>query len=168
MDGIDGYDLWLIKEPTAIEVINDLKKYKIDDFNEIVFCGFGEPMIRLDVLLEVAESIKKNNPKTIIRINTNGHANLYYNSDITPRLKGIIDKLSISLNAPNSLEYEAMCHSNFGDKAYEGLLEFTKLAKRYVADVRLTVVDLIGQEKINECLKVADDNNVELYIRKLV
>ena len=92
-EGVGSYDLWLEKEPTAEEVIE-----RIPDptrYQEIVFCGYGEPMMRLDTLLEVAEYIKDKGGK--VRINTNGHANLIYNEDITPRLAGKVDIISISV-----------------------------------------------------------------------
>lgn len=166
MDGIDGYDLWLKREPSADDVIKGLKDYKMSNYKEIVFCGYGEPTMKLDILLDIAKHIKATYPDKITRINTNGQANLYHRMDVTPRLDGLIDKLSISLNAPNSKEYQEICHSVYGEDAFEGMLEFAKLAKNHVSKVRLTVVDIIGEEKINKCQKVADVYGIKLYVRK--
>ncbi|MCK5128826.1 MAG: TatD family nuclease-associated radical SAM protein [Clostridiales bacterium] len=167
-DGIDGYDLWLKKEPKTTDVIHELKKYKISKFNEIVFCGYGEPMMKLDVLIEVSHYIKKHYPDTQIRINTNGQANLYYREDITTKLHGLIDVINISLNAPSADEYDEICHSDFSTRAYEGLLEFAQLAKKHVPMIRLSVVDVIGEVKVRQCQKIADDNQIELHVRKLI
>lgn len=168
MDGIDGYDLWLIKEPAINDVVNDLNAYKIENYNEVVFCGFGEPTIKLDVLLGVSKYIKDKNHNTKIRINTNGQANLYHGFDVTPKFAGLIDSISISLNFPNKTEYQEICHSDFGEDSYEGLLEFARLSKKYVSNIRLSVVDIIGDEKIEECQKIADNNNIELFIRHML
>ncbi len=164
-DGVDGYDLWLTHEPSSDEVIKQLEEHNIADYREIVFCGYGEPTIRLDVLLAVAGFIKNNYPSVKTRINTNGQANLYHKKDITPKFKGLIDKLSVSLNAPNAKKYQKICISDYGEDAFCGLLEFSKHASRHTESVRLTVVDVIGDEEIAECRKIAEENGLELYIR---
>ena len=103
-DDVCGQNLWLEDENfSAEDVINQLKNFEIS--NEVIFCGYGEPLLKLEILKKVAEYIKKNYPETKIRINTNGHANYIYKRNIVPELKGLIDKISVSLNAPNSEEY---------------------------------------------------------------
>jgi TatD family-associated radical SAM protein len=72
--GIGDYDLWLETEPTASQVIQQIADPK--QYNEIVFCGYGEPTIKLDELLEIAAWVKVNGGK--VRINTNGQANLIH------------------------------------------------------------------------------------------
>ena len=167
-DGIDGYDLWLSREPDVKDVAEALEKYDMTEYKEIVFCGFGEPMMRLDVLLNVAKYIKRHYPVLKTRINTNGQANLFYGKDITYKLDGVIDSLSISLNAPDAQEYQLICHSDYGEDAFKGILEFAKLAKKHVDCVRLTVVDIIGEEKIKRCRKLAEERDLTLYVRKSV
>lgn len=167
-DGIDGSNLWLDDEPTSDEVIVELNKHEIARYDEIVFCGFGEPMLRLDVLIKIAKFIKAKFPAVRTRINTNGQANLYYGHDITPQLQGIIDVISISLNAPDAKEYENICHSDFGESAFEGLLDFAQHASKYIPKVRLSVVDIIGKEKIERCQKVADSVGIELFVREMI
>ncbi len=168
MDGIDGYDLWLSKDPETKDIIESLEEFDVMNYKEIVFCGYGEPTMKLDVLLESAKHIKENYPEMKTRINTNGQANLYHKKDITPLFEGLIDKISISLNAPNSKEYQDICHSGFGEQAFDGILEFSKLAKKHVPNVRLTVIDLIGEEKIARCQSLADENELTLYVRKSI
>jgi len=165
MDGIDGYDLWLRREPDAQDIISKIKEYDVEKFNEIVFCGYGEPTIKLYVLLEVAKYVKEKYPDLETRINTNGQANIFFKKDVTPLLDGLIDKLSISLNAPTAEEYQKICHSGFGEDAFGEILKFSRLAKKHVPKVRLTVVDMIGESKIAQCQKIADENGLELYVR---
>jgi TatD family-associated radical SAM protein len=121
--------------------------------------------MKLDELLAVAKYLRERYPEIVMRINTNGQANLYHNQDVTPKFSGLIDKLSVSLNAPDAKEYQRICHSDFGEDAFTGILEFSRLAKKYVPSVRLTVVDVIGEEKIEKCRKVADENGLSLYVR---
>ncbi len=167
-EGIGGYDLWLENEPTADEVIESLEKHNVKNFKEIVFCGYGEPTVKLNVLLVIAKYVKEKYPKLITRINTNGQANLFHGKDVTPNLVGLIDKLSVSLNAPDAQQYQMICRSDFGEEAYKGLLEFSKLALKRGLSVRLTVVDIIGEEKIAQCQKIADDNGLKLYVRHTI
>ena len=167
-DGIAGYDLWLKREPSTHDIIEAFEKSRPQNHKEAVFCGYGEPTMKLDILLEFARYIKEHYPEMPVRINTNGQANLYHKKDITPLFEGTIDKISISLNAPTAAEYQEICHSVFGEFAYEGILEFAQLAKCYVKKVRLTVVDIIGDKKIKKCSEVAAQNGIELYVRTSV
>ena len=44
MDRIGESDrLWLEREPDVNEVIAEFDKWNMEDFGEVVFCGFGEP-----------------------------------------------------------------------------------------------------------------------------
>ena len=116
-DDVCGQQLWLDDEKsTAHDVIMQLKNFKISP--EIIFCGYGEPLLKLEELKQVAKYIKKNYPDTKTRINTNGHANYVYKRDIVPELKGLIDTISVSLNASNSEEYDKLSQPSFKG-AYE-------------------------------------------------
>ena len=123
-------ELWLDREPTADEILSDILRRDLTKYSELVFCGYGEPTLRLDDILSVCESIrKKSNIK--IRINTNGHANLIYGCDVTPKLKGLIDCVSVSLNTADAESYVKVCHPDHGKAAYEGLLDFAAKAKAH-------------------------------------
>lgn len=161
------YNLWLEREPTAEEILKDIYTWNLEKFKQIVFCGFGEPLENIEEVLEVSKRIKEKN-NISIRINTNGLANKIHNCDVTPRFKGIIDSISISLNAKNAVEYDAVCHSAFGRDAFPAILDFTKRVKDYVDDVQLSVVDCLPEKDIEECKKIADDLGVRLKIRKEV
>ena len=165
-DGVGGHRLWLEKEPMAQDVIEQMNAYDPASYNEVVFCGFGEPTERLDVLLEVA-AYAKSMHKTV-RLDTNGLANLIHGEDVTPRLAGLVDTVSISLNATDAKKYDALCRSQYGETAYEALLDFAKKAKQYVKDVVFTVVDSIGEEEIQKAQRIARACGARLRIREYI
>jgi radical SAM enzyme (TIGR04100 family) len=157
--------LWLKQEPTVEEVIKEFQKYDLDDFHEVIFCGFGEPLERVDDIIQIAGILKLYRQDLPIRINTNGLGNLIHEKDITPMLKGRVDTISISLNASNEKEYYELTRSKFGIQSFNAMLEFASLAKQYVPYVVLTVVDIIGEEEIAKCQKICDDLGVKLRVR---
>lgn len=160
-------NLWLEKEPSYEEIIEDIFKRDLSKYSELVFCGFGEPLERLNEVLNVAKEVK-DKTKLNVRINTNGQVNLIHNYDVTPKFKSLIDSLSISLNARNEDEYDSVCHSIFGKKAFASMLDFTQKAKKYVPDVQLSVVDCLPSNVIEDCKKIADSLGVKLKVRKEV
>lgn len=157
--------LWLDKEPTVHEIIEDFEKYDITKFDEIIFCGFGEPLTRLDDVLEVAKYIKKRNSNTPIRVNTNGLADLVNKKETAPLFKGLIDTVSISLNASNAEEYLRLTRNKFGIESYDAMLKFAVSCRAYVPNVVMTVVDCIGKEEIDACQAVCDNIGVPLRVR---
>lgn len=169
-DNVNGTDdLWLEREPEIEEIQADFMKRDISKYSEIVFCGYGEPMMRCDDVLFLARWLKETYNGIAIRINTNGHANLIAGRDITPELKGIVDVISISLNAENAQKYQKLCRSEFGEAAYNGLLEFAAKAKKFVPDVILSVVDkTMSAEEIEHCRKIAQNCGVELRVRPYI
>ena len=168
-DGVNGKDnLWLDREPTIDEIKADFETRKLEKYSAVVFCGYGEPMERADVVIEIAKWLKTKMPRLSIRINTNGQANLIYNKDITPELSGIIDCVSISLNAENAQKYQAVCNSEFGEAAFDGLLDFARRAKNFVPEVIFTVVDIMPKDEIDACRKIADDCGVSFRVREYI
>lgn len=160
----DSDSLWLKNEPTVEEIINHFEKYDLEKYDEVVFCGFGEPLERVDAVCEVAKFIRsKSNIK--IRINTNGLGNLIHQRDITKELEGLIDIISISLNASNAEEYLKVTRSKFGMESFDKMLEFTRLAKNRIPKVILTVVDIIGQDEVEKCRKVCESTGAEFRVR---
>ncbi|MBR1692114.1 MAG: TIGR04100 family radical SAM protein [Lachnospiraceae bacterium] len=157
--------LWLDHEPSAEEVIEALKKKDLSRYEEVVFCGFGEPTEQLDVLLEVAAYIKEHTDKKI-RINTNGLGNLIHGRNITPDMKGLVDVISISLNTPNKQKYHELVRSRFGEKSYDAMLEFAGEAKKYVPTVILSTVETtISRQEEQECQAICDRLGVTYRIR---
>lgn len=152
-DGVYGSDpLWLDREPTVSEVCADLDKWALENYDEVVFCGYGEPTERLDDLLEVAKYIKSK-WDIKIRINTNGLADLIYGKPVAHRLKGIIDTVSISLNATNKEDYQKVVRSKFGIESFDAMLSFTKDCTNYVPNVIMTVVDVVTSKEEQELSK---------------
>ncbi len=158
-------NLWLEREPTAAEVIADLDKYDLFQYEELVFCGYGEPTERIDVLVEVARAVKARRDIPI-RINTNGHGNLINGRDITSEVEGLVDIMSISLNTANAEDYVRICHPEFGAAAYEGLLEFARLSVPRVKRVVLSVVETtLPDSDIDKCRTMAEAMGAELRVR---
>ena len=168
-DGAYGSNsLWLSREPTSEEIFESIKNASPNKYKELVFCGYGEPTERLDVLLEVAKKVKETFDIKI-RINTNGHSSLIHKIDTAPMYKDVIDAVSISLNAPTAKEYDKVCHSVFGEAAFDGLLDFASKVKCYVPTVILTVVDVaLSEREIEECKELADKVGVPLRVRRYI
>ncbi|MFV0395253.1 MAG: TatD family nuclease-associated radical SAM protein [Coprobacillaceae bacterium] len=162
---IESNSLWLKKEPTTKDVITELQKYSISNFKEIVFCGFGEPLTRINEVITIAKYIKEVSPTLPIRVNTNGLSSKTHNQDITPLLEGLIDTISISLNAPTKEEYYKLTQSIYGIDSFDEMLDFTKRCKKYIPTVIMSVVDIIGEDKIKASQKICDDLHVILKVR---
>ena len=161
--GVGGYDLWLAQEPTLEEIIAELDTVNLKQYGEVVFCGYGEPLLRLEEVVALAAEMKKR-ADIPIRVNTNGHANLIFGRDVTPQLKGI-DTLSISLNARDAAQYDAICQPSL-EGAYEAVKEFARLSKKHVKQVVLSVVDtIISEEDIAICREIAAEIGVPLRVR---
>ncbi len=161
---VQGYDLRLLREPEADEVIAAIGDPGV--YKQIVFCGLGEPTLRLDTLLEVARQLKAEHPSTSIRINTDGLANLVYDEDVTPRLAGLIDELSISMNAQNEAVYIQHCRPK-RDGAFEAMLDFAVQAMKHVPSVTLTAIDGLEGVDIDACETLCQERGLNFRRRVL-
>lgn len=160
-------DLWIHDEPTAEEVINILKeKYNLKDYHEIVFCGFGEPTYRFDAIEKICEYVHSQGVKT--RINTNGQANEILGEDITARISKCIDTINVSLNATDKEKYDKICHSQYGMRAFDIMLDFAKKCVEHGGNVVLSVVDCIGKKEIEKAKKIAENIGAKLRVRELL
>lgn len=167
-DGVYGSDsLWLERDPEIDFVIAQLDKTDLTKYEEIVFCGYGEPTERLKALLTIAEHIKSiSNVK--IRVNTNGLSDLINATDTAKLYVGKVDTLSISLNAVDAETYLKLTRSRFGIQSFDSMLRFAKNAKEQGLDVVLTVVDKVTTEGEQQKAKqIADSIGVTLRIRPL-
>jgi radical SAM enzyme (TIGR04100 family) len=164
--GVYGSDsLWLEREPTVQEVCDSLSQWPLNEKDEVVFCGYGEPTERLDDLLQVAQWIKEHYTVPI-RINTNGLSDLIWQKPTAPLMAGKIDTLSISLNANTAEEYQALTRSKFGIGSFQAMLDFAKASTQYVPHVVMTVVDQVTTpEEQAESKKICDELGVTLRIR---
>jgi len=163
-DGIEKYYLWLDREPTVAEVIEKL--HDADKYKQVVFCGFGEPLMRLNEVVEIGKYLKSRGIR--VRLNTNGQALLIYpDTDVPAMLADAVDKVSISLNASDAEKYDDICHSVFGREAYPAIIQFAKDCLVEGLKVRLTIMDIAGEEEVAKAKIIADDIGAELFVRKM-
>ena len=166
-DTIGGSDgLWLDREPTVDETTESILK-NADGCREIVFCGYGEPLMRLD---DVTAVIKKVKPLLNLpfRINTNGQADLIHGRETACALAGLVDTVSISLNAPDAQGYDHVCHSDYGEKSFDALLRYASDCKRFVPHVILSVVDVMPADGIEKCRQIASKIGVDFRVREMI
>ncbi len=160
---VKGYDLRLQKEPSAQELIREIGDPR--RFDEVVFCGYGEPTLRLEEIKEVAAEVKTRGGR--VRLNTNGHGNLIHRRNILPELAGLIDSISISLNAENAEKYLALCLPAYGLKTYDAVVAFIKEAKRHIPEVAVSVVHLPAID-VEACERLArEELGVRFRLREL-
>ena len=169
-DGAYGSDsLWLAKEPSKSEIIASIINSNPESYREIVFCGYGEPTARLKVMLEVAKAVKESYPDIKIRVNTNGQSDLIHGKRTAPMYAGVIDAVSISLNAPTAEGYDAICHSVYGKGAFDAIISFAKDVKEYVPKVAFSVVgDFLSPEDVEACRSIAKEVGVDIRVRDYI
>ncbi len=165
-DGVADYYLWLTREPTAAEVEKDLMQYDFSKYSQAVFCGFGEPLYAIDVMIEVGVWLKAKGVET--RVNTNGQARFICGEDAAQKLKNAIDVVSISLNASDAEKYNKVCHCVFGDDGFYEMLKFAVDCKEQGIRTVFTVVDVIGADEVEKCRKIAESIGVEFRVRAYV
>lgn len=165
-DSVYGSDpLWLDREPTVEEICQSLDGWDLSQYEEIVFCGYGEPTERLDDLLAVARYIKSKSDIRI-RINTNGLADLIHSKKTAPMLNGLIDAVSISLNATNAEDYLRVVRPKFGLPSFDAMLAFTKDCTAYVPQVMMSVVDVVtSPEEQEKSRRICESLGATLRIR---
>ena len=154
---VKGHYLKLDREPSFEEIIEALKG--CERYKEVVFCGFGEPLLRIDLVCRVARWLKDRGMR--VRIDTDGLANLVHGRNVLEELKGLVDAISISLNAPDEETYSRYCRSRYGKDAYRAVKAFIKESRRYIPEVTATVVSIPGID-IEACRRVAEE---ELGVR---
>ena len=159
--------LWLEREPTLEETIESLGQWDYERFHEVVFCGYGEPTERLDVLLAAAAHLKEQDPTLRIRVNTNGLSDLIHGKPTAPLFVGKVDCLSISLNTDDPAEYLSVCRPKFGEAAYPAMLKFTQEAAALLPSVVMTVVGepVTSLEKQERCRAIATRLGARLRVR---
>ncbi len=158
-DDVVGANLFLSSENVKAEdVISQLESMKDKLSSEIIFCGYGEPMLKLEVLKQTAKYIKETYPKTIIRVNTNGHANVVYKRNVLPELKGLVDKFSISLNGETEEVYNKLSRPNI-EGAYKAVKDFIQEAVKEGFDTTATIVTGYKNYDVNiqECIEITKD-----------
>ncbi len=165
----DADSLWLKREPSKEELMKMLKQQNLAAYDEIVFCGYGEPTERLDCLLAVCDYVK-NDPllkgRLKTRLNTNGLSDFINDRPTAREFSGRLDAISISLNAPTAEKYNELCRPKFGIQSFDEILRFTQEVKQYVPDVTMSVVSgSISSQDVEECRKTAAKLGVKFRVR---
>lgn len=167
-DSIEDNDsLWLEHEPSFEEICAAFESFDKTGITEAVFCGYGEPTVRADMLIKTAEYIKYKTQMSV-RVNTNGLVRLIHKDFDIERFKGVVDSFSISLNAPNAKRYNEVTRPSFGEKAFDEMLSFARDVKALGIKTSFTVVDIITPDEIKECEKLADKLGIPLRVRAYV
>ena len=166
--GVGGFTLRLHEEPSFERVVSELEDaLRKKNWKEVVFCGFGEPTERLDLLLEVARWIKRRYATLAVRVNTNGHGYLLnVGRDVAGDLKAAgIGKVSVSLNAGNEGTYNEVCKPVFAG-AYAAVLEFIEKAKDKL-EVEVTAVTT-SEVDVHEVEGLAKRMGVKFRLRQCI
>lgn len=158
---VKGHNLLLDHEPGFEEVMAAIGQPA--GIDEVVFCGFGESLLRLDLVKQVSSALKQRGYK--IRINSDGQASLVHGRNILPELAGLVDSISISLNAPDSATYGKLCNTPFGEAGFAGVCEFLREAPRHIPDVTATAVTVPGVD-IEACRQLAGSLGVNFRVRE--
>ena len=169
-DDVKGACLWLDSDNVKAEgVISELIKFKDKIQDEIIFCGYGEPLLRLEEVKEVCKYIRQNMPDIKIRINTNGHASLVFKRNVPNELKGLIDEISISLNGENEEVYNEISQPKI-DGAYQGMLDFARDCVNTGIPTVMSVVVGYKDYKIDtqKCQKITEEIGAKFRIREWV
>ena len=165
-DGVGSADsLWFEHEPSLDEVMEAFGRIRLEEYEELVFCGYGEPTCALENLLAVCRYVRSVGVIPI-RLNTNGLADLIWKKETAPMLEGLVDIVSISLNAPDAQKYAAVTRPSFGEEAFDAMLRYAAACKAVVPKVQFTVVDVLSQEDIAACERVAATVGVPLRVRR--
>lgn len=167
-DGLGSAEtLWHKKDPTLEEIKAEIDAFDFSPYSEVVFCGYGEPTQALDNLIEAAKYIKEKHSLKI-RLNSNGLSDLINGKPTAHLLEGLVDSISISLNAPDAESYQRVSRTKFGEAAYPALLEFAKECKKYIPNVKFTVVDVISDDEIERCKKISEEMDIPLRVREWI
>ena len=160
----EAENLWFKSEPTLDEIKQAMDEFDFTGYDELVYCGYGEPTCALENLLASA-AYAKEKYHIKVRLNTNGLANLYHKRNVVPELAKVVDRVSISLNAPTAEKYQEVTRPQF-ENAFPAMLEFASLAQEAFEHTQLSIVDVLPEEDIKACQKIADDKGIYLKIRK--
>ncbi|MFH0839050.1 MAG: TatD family hydrolase [Candidatus Omnitrophota bacterium] len=162
-DFVKGHNLRLLREPDAHELIEAVGKSS--PYKEIVFCGFGEPFLRLDIIVETARLLKAQG--VYIRIDTNGHGNLIHNRSVAKELAGLVDEVCVSLNAADARTYFEICKPQFGPETFNKIIEFILECKKVLPKVSISCIDMPQVVDIKKCEELAKELGVGFRKRHL-
>lgn len=161
-------ELWLDKEPTREQVLEEILSQDLSQYAEIVFCGYGEPTCRADDMFWICDQLRAAGREDLppIRLNTNGHGSLINHRDIAPEMQGRLDAVSVSLNGSNGEEYLRLTRPGAGGKAWEAMLDFVRQAAKFVPRVMVSIVDYDkSPQEIEACRQLAESLGAAFRVR---
>ena len=167
-DDVCGKNMWLDSEDfSAQDVIDQIEQLPLS--SEITFCGYGEPMLKLDILKDVAKYLKNKYPEIKIRVNTNGHANYVFKRNVVPELKGLVDTFSVSLNGATEKEYNELSVPSF-DGAYDEVKKFIKASADEGFNTVATVVEGYkgNHMDLEKCKEIANSLGADFRAREWI
>lgn len=157
--------LWFDHNPTIDEIKTEIDAFDFEKFgNAITICGYGEPTCALKNLIDACKYLREKGVK--IRLNTNGLSDLINKRETAKEICQVIDSVSISLNAPTAEKYNEITRASFGEKSFDAMLKFAKECKEYGISTKLTVVDVISDDDIEECKKLCEEIEIPLRVRE--
>jgi radical SAM enzyme (TIGR04100 family) len=157
--------LWFDHSPSIEEIKAEIDAFDFRKYdNSITICGYGEPTCSLNNLIEACKYLRSKGVK--IRLNTNGLSDLINKRETAKEICDVIDSVSISLNAPTKEKYNQVTQPSFGEKSFDAMLKFAKECKEYGIPTKLTVVDVISKEDIEDCQKLCDSIDIPLRVRE--
>lgn len=161
-------NLWLEREPTREEILDSIESRDLTKYQQLVFCGFGEPAYRLEDICWVLDRMREHGTRIFTRMDTNGTGSLIHGRDVAPDFAGRFDMVSISLNTGTAEKYEALCRPAQSG-AYQAMLDFAREVRKYVPRVMMTVVDTIPAEEIRRCREICENEvGAEFRVREYI
>lgn len=166
-DDVCGAEMWHDDNYTLEDIIEQFKKFP--SAKEVVFCGYGEPFLKKDMMKSFARYLRENYPDIKIRVNTNGHANAIYKTNVAEEFKGLIDEASISLNSDNAEQYDDICKPKI-ENAYDAVKDFIKSCNEAGIKTYASIVTGFDERKINieNCEKIAEELGAEFRNREFI
>ena len=149
--------LWFDTEPTFEEIKIAIDDYDFSNVENVVYCGYGEPTNAYDNLINSAKYLKEKYPSIKLRLNTNGLSDLINKKPTAKELSEVFDSISISLNEPTSEQYDKITRNIYPGIAFNAMLDFTKECVKYCKDVRMSVVDVIGEDDIQKSKEICEN-----------
>lgn len=168
-DDVCGSEMWHDDNYSLEDIIEQFEKFKPTP-KQVVFCGYGEPFLKKEMMKKFCKYLRANYPSIKIRVNTNGHANAIYKTNVAEEFKGLLDEASVSLNADTELEYNQICKPKINN-AYDALKEFIKSCNN--AGIKTTASIVTGFDKkhninVQKCEKVAHDLGADFRNREFI
>ena len=167
-DDVCGAQMWHDGNYTLEDVIEQFNCYNPTPKN-VVFCGYGEPFLKKDMMKAFAQYLRKNYPEIKIRVNTNGHANAVYKMNVAEEFKGLLDEASVSLNSDNAEQYNEICQPKI-ENAYDAVKDFLRSCKKAGIKTYASIVTGFDERKINieNCERIAHELGAEFRNREFI